>query len=106
MLHLRSSLTHLNSISTTRVFRAIDYSTGAVEACKIYYLTPQTTAIQRKDLEKEIRVQGVLKHKHVLALYDKLIVEVGQDERYISGVYMLMELAVGGDLFDKISALY
>ncbi|KAH7104821.1 kinase-like domain-containing protein [Auriculariales sp. MPI-PUGE-AT-0066] len=84
------------------VFRAIHYASGAVEACKIYYLKPQTTATQRKDLEKEIRVQSFLKHNHVLALYNKLVVEIGKDERYIPGVYMLMELAVGGDLFDKI----
>lgn len=49
-------------------------------------------------------MQAFLKHKHVLALYDKLVVELGQDERFISGVYILMELAVGGDLFDKICA--
>ena len=51
-------------------------------------------------------MQAFLKHKHVLALYDKLVVELGQDERFISGVYILMELAVGGDLFDKICAWF
>lgn len=87
----------------SEVYRAINYSIGAVEACKVVYLTPETTVTQRKELDKEVRVQSALKHTNVLSLLDRLIVDPGQDERYIAGVYMLMEFAAGGDLFDKIA---
>ena len=62
------------------------------------------TAVQpeRKDLDKEIRVLTTLKHTNVVTLLDKLVIEPDTDPRYISGVYMLMEFAHGGDLFDKI----
>lgn len=85
-----------------RVYKAINYTYNAVEACKVVLLTKKTTNAQRKTLDKELRVQAALKHTNVIALIDKLVIEPETDPRFISGVYMLMELAHGGDLFDKI----
>ncbi|KZV80695.1 Pkinase-domain-containing protein [Exidia glandulosa HHB12029] len=87
----------------SEVYKAVNYTYNVIEACKVVYLTNDTSVAQRKDLDKEIRVQAALKHINVVSLIDKLIVEPNADARYISGVYMLMEFAHGGDLFDKIA---
>ena len=87
-----------------RVYKAINYRHETVEACKVVFLTHETTDAARRALDKEMRVQALLKHANVIALIAKLVIEPGADARYISGGYMLMEFARGGDLFDKIGA--
>ena len=53
-------------------------------------------------LEKEIRVHSAMKHINVLEFYNAVIVEADGRSKYFPGIYMLLELATGGDLFDKI----
>lgn len=71
-------------------------------ACKVVQLTPKTTAIERKTLDKEMRVHAALKHSNVLEFINAVIVEPDDKTPWHPGVYMLLEFAAGGDLFDKI----
>lgn len=125
------------------VYRAVNFKTSAVAACKVVSLTPDTPKKARDLLDKEITVHLSLKHPHVLEFMNYLVVEppparassrekentsrkrkrddvqredrdedekkVEDDEpssdgkpRYHPGYYMLLEIAGGGDLFDKI----
>ncbi|KAF8679445.1 CAMK CAMKL CHK1 protein kinase [Rhizoctonia solani] len=87
----------------SRVFRAINYETRATAACKVVLITSDTPSAQRKDLEKEIKVHSLLKHINVLEFLRYKTVEEAESSKYVPGVYMLLELASGGDLFDKIA---
>ena len=53
-----------------------------------------------------MRVHSSLKHRHVLEFLNAVIVETKHKAVYIPGVYMLVEYAGGGDLFDKIGAFF
>ncbi|KAH0589905.1 hypothetical protein H2248_000097 [Termitomyces sp. 'cryptogamus'] len=84
------------------VFRAVNFSTHLVAACKLIAFTAATTPAARKSTEKEMRIHSVLKHPHVLEFLNAVVVETKHAHLYVPGIYMLMELAGGGDLFDKI----
>lgn len=73
-----------------------------VAACKLVRLTEETTERDRKIVDKEMRVHTALKHKNVLEFLNAVIVELKHKLTYVPGIYMLLELAGGGDLFDKI----
>jgi len=75
-----------------------------VAACKLILITAQTTEKERKTLDKEMRIHSALKHKNVLEFLNAVVVELKHKHAYWPGYYMLMELAAGGDLFDKIGA--
>ena len=85
-----------------RVFRAVHFEEHRVAACKVVSLTPETKPYDRKMIEKEIQVHSALKHSNVLEFMNAVIVEANGRSRYHPGIYMLLELAAGGDLFDKI----
>ncbi|KAF9261767.1 CAMK/CAMKL/CHK1 protein kinase [Marasmius fiardii PR-910] len=85
------------------VYRAVNLKDKQNAACKVIQLTEQTTPKERKDAEKEMRIHSQLKYKYVLEFYEAAILEPGRSNKYISGIYMLLELAAGGDLFDKIA---
>ncbi|CAE6447974.1 unnamed protein product [Rhizoctonia solani] len=87
----------------SKVFRAINYETRATAACKVVLITSDTPPAQRKDLEKEIKVHSLLKHINVLEFLRCKTIEESESSKYVPGVYMLLELASGGDLFDKIA---
>ncbi len=53
-------------------------------------------------MDKEMRVHAALKHENVLEFLTAAIVEPGTESPYIPAIYMLLEFAAGGDLFDKI----
>ena len=55
-------------------------------------------------LDKEIRVHSAMKHINVLEFFNAVIVEPEAKTKYYPAIYMLLELASGGDLFDKIGA--
>ena len=97
---MNSSLTLLYS-----VFRAVNVSEHRVAACKLITLTEQTTATERKTIEKEMRVHAALKHEHILEFLNAVVVDLKHKQSYIPGYYMLLEFAGGGDLFDKIGLL-
>jgi len=84
------------------VFRAVHFEEHRVAACKVVTLTPETKPYDRKMIEKEMQVHSALKHANVLEFINAIIVEASGRSRYHPGIYMLLELAAGGDLFDKI----
>lgn len=49
-------------------------------------------------------MHSALHHEYVLRFINAVVVEMKHKERYFPGIYMLLELAGGGDLFDKIGA--
>jgi serine/threonine-protein kinase Chk1 len=52
-----------------------------------------------------MRIHAALKHTNVLEFINAVVVEFKHADLYFPGIYMLMELAAGGDLFDKIGEL-
>ena len=62
----------------------------------------------RQAIERETKVHSALKHKHILELIGaaKLTPEQAARGGYFPAYYLLMEMAAGGDLFDKIRASY
>ncbi|TFY73067.1 hypothetical protein EWM64_g10945 [Hericium alpestre] len=85
------------------VFQAIHVEEHRVAACKVVTLTESTTQAERKTLDKEMRVHAALKNLHVLEFINAVIVEPGTSSSYFPAIYMLLEFAAGGDLFDKIA---
>lgn len=77
---------------------------GRVAACKVIAITPESNEAQLKAIEKEIRVHSALKHRHILELIGaaKLLPDRAALSGHFPGMYLLMEMAAGGDLFDKI----
>jgi serine/threonine-protein kinase CHEK1 len=80
----------------------VHFEEHRVAACKVVALTPETKPYDRKMIEKEMQVHSALKHPNVLEFINAVIVEPNGRSRYHPGIYMLLELAAGGDLFDKI----
>ncbi|KAF7763447.1 hypothetical protein Agabi119p4_7984 [Agaricus bisporus var. burnettii] len=85
------------------VFRAVHIAEHRVAACKVVALTPATIELERKAIEKEMKIHAALKHMNVLEFINAVVVELKHADSYFPGIYMLMELAAGGDLFDKIA---
>jgi len=56
----------------------------------------------RKAINKEIQVHSALVHDNIIRLKDALILEDDGSSKFIPGAYLLLEMAHGGDLFDKI----
>jgi serine/threonine-protein kinase Chk1 len=92
---------------TYRVFRAIDDTHSRIAACKVVNLfisptlghgTPNT-----KELQKEVQVHKALKSDYILEfIHSEIIDREKEREGWVPGLYILLELALGGDLFDKI----
>lgn len=89
--------------SFSSVFRAVNIENHQVAACKVIFIKEQTTDKERKVVEKEMKLHKLLKHKHVLEFLHAAVVERKYKDCYVPGIYMLLELAAGGDLFDKIA---
>ncbi|KAK7453394.1 Chk1 protein kinase [Stygiomarasmius scandens] len=85
------------------VYRAVNFSDQTVAACKVIALSDDTSENQRKTIEKEMRIHSVLRHRNVLQFINAVVVEAKHKQVYQPGIYVLMELAAGGDLFDKIA---
>jgi serine/threonine protein kinase len=97
--------TTVDDVLHPRVFQAVNTQDHRVAACKVVALTPKTTQADRKSLDKEMRVHAALKHANVLEFLTAVVVEPGTESPYVPAIYMLLEFAAGGDLFDKIGAL-
>lgn len=95
----------LTRFSSSSVFKAVNIPEHRVAACKLVTLTEQTTPTERKTVEKEMRVHAALKHEHVLEFINAVVVDLKHKQTYVPGIYMLLEFAGGGDLFDKIGGL-
>ncbi|KAJ7089095.1 kinase-like domain-containing protein [Mycena epipterygia] len=87
----------------SRVFRAVNVQDHRVAACKVIVLTPETTDKERKTVDKEMRIHAALKHVNILEFMNAVVVELKHQHHFVPGIYMLLELAAGGDLFDKIA---
>ncbi|KAG8917115.1 Chk1 protein kinase, partial [Tulasnella sp. 418] len=89
-----------------KVHLAVDYETHQTAACKIVPITKSNMDAQAlKDLKKEIKVHSQLKHRHILQfIADRTVMDDEESARLllVPAVYMLLEYASGGDLFDKI----
>lgn len=85
-----------------RVYRATHIEQRRVAACKVVFYTDSTTADDRKMLEREVRIHSALSHANVIGFINAAVVDENRRSPYMPGVYMLLELAAGGDLFDKI----
>lgn len=86
------------------MFRAIDDEQGRVAACKVVNLfVPGKDAPNIKELQKEVQVHKSLRNAYILEfIHNELVEQAKEREGYVPGLYLLLELAVGGDLFDKI----
>lgn len=73
-------------------------------ACKVVNLyAPGGYAPSLKDLQKEVQVHRSLKNANILDfIHSEIVDKKAEAEGQVPGLYMLLELAVGGDLFDKI----
>src|ERR1700722_6806790 len=87
---------------TDSVFRAVNVEDHRVAACKVIHLTDESTEKERKTIDKEMKVHAALKHVNVLEFLNAVVVELKHKQHYVPGIYMLLEFAAGGDLFDKI----
>ena len=88
-----------------RVYRATHFEERRVAACKVVFYTEQTTDDDQKMLEREVRIHSALTHGNVIAFINAVVVDGKRPSAFVPGVYMLLELAAGGDLFDKIGEL-
>ncbi|KAJ7477608.1 kinase-like domain-containing protein [Mycena latifolia] len=87
----------------SKVFRAVNVQKHRVAACKVIVLAPDTLEKDRKTIEKEMRIHAALKYTNILEFKDAVVVELKHQQHFVAGFYMLLELAAGGDLFDKIA---
>ncbi|VDB92366.1 unnamed protein product [Peniophora sp. CBMAI 1063] len=89
------------------VYRATYERSNA--ACKVIAIKRNTTPQERKGLDKEMRVHANLKNDYILEFINAVIVEWNDPINtagkvpYYPAYYILLELAAGGDLFDKIA---
>lgn len=91
-----------STLTSGSVYRATNYETSEVAACKVISITSEMTSAERKVLSKEMHVHSIMKHPNVLEFYKAIIVEENNTQGYYPAYYFLLELAAGGDLFDKI----
>lgn len=93
----------------SRVFRAVNpnakqYQQAAVKVVS-YAPSRHRQPVDRRALQKEVQIHSILKHPNVLAFLGS--VEYTQStpapSNYVRGLYILLELGAGGDLFDKIA---
>lgn len=75
-------------------------------ACKFINLfgtgDERGAAQTRKELEKEVKVHRKMMHASILEFIDVELVE--PNPLYADGLFILLELAINGDLFDKIGS--
>lgn len=81
---------HLNSFFIFRVFKAINLETGNEVALKKIKLDDES----RREVAKEVLIHKLLRHQNIIKLIDSF--------EYFDSVYIVQELAVGGELFEQI----
>ncbi|KAH8077762.1 kinase-like domain-containing protein [Cristinia sonorae] len=86
------------------VYKAVNLEKHRAAACKVISLIPEKDPTQLKMFSKEIKVHSLLKHLNILEFIGAHTVHPGSEEAkmFFPAVYMLLEIAAGGDLFDKI----
>ncbi|GAA5986515.1 hypothetical protein JCM11641_005225 [Rhodosporidiobolus odoratus] len=122
---------HLAQGGQSTVYRALNPQLGEFAALKVVPLSITSQAEQAavqakaKQLVREMRIHETLQHRSILRLFggetrDECECQIGADEkttgggeqktsrrprtmRWPAGLYMILDLAIGGDLFDKIT---
>ncbi|KAJ6614067.1 kinase-like domain-containing protein [Mycena sp. CBHHK59/15] len=85
------------------VFHAVDRNNGSrVAACKVIVFQGEGDESTLKAAQREVMIHGHLIHPNVVKYIGGVTVEFRHAEKYTPGFYILLELAAGGDLFDKI----
>jgi serine/threonine protein kinase len=79
---------------------------NVLAACKVIFMDRKTPDREKKAIQKEIQVHSALIHENIIRLQDALLVEDDGKNKYTPGAYLLLEMAHGGDLFDKIGKGY
>ncbi|WFD34795.1 non-specific serine/threonine protein kinase [Malassezia cuniculi] len=91
----------------SRVFRAVNpnATTHQQAAVKVVSYAPSTTRqpVDRRALQKEVQIHSILKHENVLAFLGSVEYAGSTQGTHVPGLYILLELGAGGDLFDKIA---
>lgn len=82
------------------VYKAVNGN--VIAACKVIVIDRKTADREKKAIQKEIQVHSALVHDNIIRLQDALLVEDDGKTKYTPGAYLLLEMAHGGDLFDKI----
>ena len=79
------------------------YPQAAVKVVS-YSSTTNRQPVDRRALQKEVQIHSILKHENVLAFLGSVEYAEGASapSNYVRGLYILLELGAGGDLFDKI----
>ncbi|KAL8277271.1 hypothetical protein RQP46_010340 [Phenoliferia psychrophenolica] len=74
-------------------------------AVKIVRVDNHTTPIEQKKVDREFRIHQTLRHQHILEIVaaERRGEEDVMGERWSAGLYIAMQLAAGGDLFDMIA---
>ena len=67
-----------------------------------YASTTHRQPVDRRALQKEVQIHSILKHDNVLAFLGSVEYAASAPDNYVRGLYILLELCAGGDLFDKI----
>lgn len=76
-----------------------------VAACKVIAITSATADKEKKTIQKEIQVHSALKHENIIRLKEAFVLDDDGRTKYTPGAYLLLEMAHGGDLFDKIGRI-
>ncbi|WVQ78984.1 hypothetical protein IAT38_001076 [Cryptococcus sp. DSM 104549] len=92
----------------SKVYKAINDERGHVIACKVVnlFISPSlgVGTPNIKELQKEVQVHKALKNQYILEfIHSEVVGEEKQQQGWVPGLYIQMELAIGGDLFDKIA---
>ncbi|CAO1614924.1 unnamed protein product [Sympodiomycopsis kandeliae] len=97
---------HIGGGGFSKVFTGYNAShpTHKTAAIKVVSLL-RNPPPDRRALQKEVQIHTILKHAHILTFLGVQESGVSTEERgkYLPGIYMVLELAGGGDLFDKIT---
>lgn len=88
-----------------RVFMYEHISTGKHAACKIIRYSKNTSHDDINLYQKEVKLHKALpKHENIISFLGHYEVPLHQEEEsgMYAGMYMLLELGLGEELFDKI----
>ncbi|GAA6061071.1 hypothetical protein JCM10212_000114 [Sporobolomyces blumeae] len=104
---------HLASGGQSTVYRALHLETSHLAAIKVVPFPLHQQAeyqAKAKQLVREMRIHETLKHRNILQLFggetrEAVVVRNsrGNEQDWPTGLYMVLDLADGGDLFDKIT---
>ncbi|KAJ7082465.1 kinase-like domain-containing protein, partial [Mycena belliarum] len=81
------------------VYRAVHPSRSRVLACKVVPVTPDTTDLQLRAIQRELTIHSALRHRNIVQYVDAA--RVDKSAKFVKGYYSLLELCPS-DLFARI----